>query len=104
MWATGSHASHQDVLRHSARCRHLDTRARPQMPPSRTYLPAGEPGHFPGGNSPGDIAPLPSRARLPGGPRTHAVRAPRHRHPRTALRPDRPQLPRATSAPCACGG
>lgn len=103
MWATGSHASHQDVLRHSARCRHLDTRARPQMPPSRTYLPAGEPGHFPGETLPGTSRPCPAEPGSREVP-AHTPCALPAIDTRAQLRPDRPQLPRATSAPCACGG
>lgn len=46
MWATGSHASHLDVLKHPARGRHPDTSVSPQMLPSFTYLPTRKLGRF----------------------------------------------------------
>lgn len=76
-------------------CRHPDMYVNPPNPlPSHTC--PQESSDTSAGKLPGTPRPCPRGAQLPGGPRTHTVRAPR-RHLRTALRPNRPPLPWATS-------
>lgn len=65
MWATSSHDSHPDVHKHPAQCRHPDTCLRPQVPPSLTYQPRRQLGHFCGETLRGTLRPCHAEPRSP---------------------------------------